>query len=132
MWMELERKLSMQYSVILMGSHEIQAFTQMEQGLDGLLDTYLNCTSELLSKIYHTSDISRISVEDFNHYAVVYGLYCRKLKDSVMQQHSVQWKVMEDGLKDICNIGAGYKRVKAIAEPNSIPQTHHVSLESKP
>ena len=26
-----------------------------------------------LSKIYHTSDMSRISAEGTNHYAVVYG-----------------------------------------------------------
>ena len=74
----------MQYTVILMDSHTTQAFAWLEQGLDEFLDVYLHCTSKLLPKIYHTSDMSRISVEGFNHYAAVYGLKCLKLKDSVV------------------------------------------------
>ena len=54
----------------------------------------------------------RILVEGFNHYVVVYGLNCQKLKNSVMIHCSAQWKIMEDCLRDICNINVGYEGVK--------------------
>ena len=38
MWMELKRKLSMQYSFILSDRHANQTFTWLEQGRDELLD----------------------------------------------------------------------------------------------
>ena len=102
MWMELKRDL--QFSAFLMDSHAIQAFVWLKQGLDELLDMYLHCTSELLSRMYHTSDMSRISALGSNHYAVVYDLKCRKLKNYVMGHSSTQWKTMEDCLRDICNL----------------------------
>ena len=70
-WMEVEKELSMQYSIILSDIHATQASTQLEQGPEELLDNYLHCVSELLSKIFHTYDMSSISVEGTNHYAVV-------------------------------------------------------------
>ena len=87
-------------------------FSNMEQGLDERLDDYLHCASELLPKIYHTSDMSRISAKDTNYYAVVYGLNCRKIKDSVVGHWRTQWKMMEECFRDIHNIGAGYKQAK--------------------
>ena len=45
-----QKELSIQYSTIALDSHFAQAFAQLEQGLDELLDMYLHCTSELLSK----------------------------------------------------------------------------------
>ena len=98
----------MQYSTILFNSHVFQAFTQLEQGLDELLDMYLYHISELLSKIYHTSDMSGI-LAGLNHYTVVYSLNCRRLKDSVVGHWSAQGKTMEDCFRDICNICAEYK-----------------------
>ena len=74
----------MQYSIIPFDTQATQAFIHLEQGLDELLENYLHYVSELLSKICHTSDMSRISVEGSNHYVVVYGFSCRKLKDSVV------------------------------------------------
>ena len=59
MWTELRREWSTQYSIIPPDSHATQAVTQLEQGLDQLLDMYLHCASEL-SKICPTSDMSRI------------------------------------------------------------------------
>ena len=50
MWMELKNELSMQYSIIPSDTHAAQAFTQLEQGPDELLDDYLHCVSDLLSK----------------------------------------------------------------------------------
>ena len=50
MWMELKRKLSMQYSVILSDSHATQAFAQLEQDPSELLDMHFQHTSALLSK----------------------------------------------------------------------------------
>ena len=58
--MELKREVSVQFSVIPFDIHGIQAFIQLEQGLDELLDDYLHHASKPLSKIYHTSDISSI------------------------------------------------------------------------
>ena len=92
MSMEPKGELLMPCSVIPSDSHTTQAFTQLEQGLDELLDEYLQCVSELSSKIYHTSDMSNISTEDINHYAVVHGLNFRKLKDSIVGHWSMQWK----------------------------------------
>ena len=74
----------MQYSLIPLDAHATQAFTHLEEGLDELLDYYLHHTSDL-SKICHTSDMSRISMEATSHYAVVYGLNCRKLKHSMAE-----------------------------------------------
>ena len=90
MWMELKGELSVQYSIILSDSNTTQAFTWLEQGMHELLDEYLHQASELLSKIFYTSDMSRISVEDLNHYAMVYGLNCRKLKDIIAGHQSAQ------------------------------------------
>ena len=129
--MELKRELSMQYSVIPMESHVTQAFTQLEQGPDELLDRYLHCTSELLSKIYHISDISKLLAESFNHYAVVYGLHHSKLKDSFMGHHNVQWKTMEDCLKDIHNIGTGYERAIGYCRSESNTQNVSSIIEDK-
>ena len=102
----------MQYSVIPLDTYSIQAFTCLEQGPDELLADYLYYVSDLLWKIYHTSCMSRISAEDTNHYAVVYGLNCRKLKDSVAGHKSAQWKTMEKCFRDICNINVGYEWAK--------------------
>ena len=73
----------MQYSVIPSDTYVTQVFTHLKHGPDELLDDYLHCASELLSKIYHTSDISSISVEGTNYYAAVFGINGRKPKDSV-------------------------------------------------
>ena len=88
--MEIKKELSMQYSIILSDTHATQAFTHFEQGLDELLHEYLHHRSGLLSKIYHPSEMSRISAEGNNHYVVVYGLKCRKLNDSManIKMHS--------------------------------------------
>ena len=69
----------MQYSIIPFNTHASQAFTHLEQDPDELLDDYLHHVRELLSKIYHTSDRSGISVEGTDHYATVYGLNCRNI-----------------------------------------------------
>ena len=53
--------------------------------------------------------MSGISVEGTNHYAVVNGLNCRKLKDSVAEYRSVWWKRMEECFRDMHNIIVGYK-----------------------
>ena len=90
-------------------THATQAFTHLEQGLDEHFDEYLHCASDLLPKIYHTSDMSRISAEGANHYAVVYGLNCRKLKDNMAGHRSELWNMMEECFRDICNIDVGYK-----------------------
>ena len=68
---KFKKELSIQYSIMPFDTHTTQAFTHLEQGPDELLDDYLHHVSELLSKIYHTSDMSRISAEGTNHYAVV-------------------------------------------------------------
>ena len=81
--MELRRELSMQYSNIPYDSHATKAFAQLEQAPHEPFDMYLQHTSKLLSKSYHTSYMSRISVEHLNHYKVVYGLNYRRLKDNV-------------------------------------------------
>ena len=99
----------MQYPVIPSDTHATQAFTHLEQGLDELLDNYLHHMCELLSKIYHTSDMSSISAEGTNHYAVAYGLNSRKLKDSIAGHQSTQWRTMEECFRDIHNISAWYK-----------------------
>ena len=127
-WMEIKREMSMHYSTIPFESNANQTFAQLEWSPDELLDMYLHHVSEFLSKIYHTSDMSRISVEGLNHYTVVYGLNCRRLKDSVVSHWSMQWKTMENCLKDISTIGADTKELKAIAELISTPQKHQQSL----
>ena len=74
----------MQYSTIPFDSQATQVFDQLGQGPDELFDIHLHCTSEPLSQIYHTSDLSRILEEGLNHYTNVYGLNCRRLRDSVV------------------------------------------------
>ena len=128
--MELKRELSMQYSNILYDSHATQAFIQLEQGPDELLDVYFHCATELQSKIYHTSDMSRISPKGLNHYAVVYGLNCRRLKDSVLGHKGRQWKIMEDCLRDICFTCAGYEKAKGHCTANYNTPEASVSLRS--
>ena len=97
----------MQYSVIPSDTDTNQVFTHLKEGLDEFLNDYLHHSRELLSKIYHTFDMSRISVEGTNHYAVVYGLKNRKLKDSVVGHQSTQWKMMKKCFRDIHNISTG-------------------------
>ena len=82
--MELKKESSMHHFIIPSNTHATQAFTQLEHGLDELLSDYLQHVSDLLSKIYHTSDMFKVSAEGTNHYAVVYGLNCRKLKDNIV------------------------------------------------
>ena len=81
----------------------------LEQGLDELLNNYLHHVNELLSKIYHTSDMFKISVEGTNHYTIVYYLNCRKPEDSTTGHRSMQWKMMEQCFRDICNICTEHK-----------------------
>ena len=73
---------------------------------------YLHHASELLSKIYHTSDMFRILAGSLNHYTVVYGLNFNSLKDSVPEHQGAQWKMMEYCFRDIHNNGAGFERAK--------------------
>ena len=108
--MELKRELSILYSAILYDSHVTQAFSKLEQGPDEFLDMYLCHTSDFLSELYHTSNMSKILAGGLKHYAVVFGLDCRRLKDSVVGHQSMQWKMIEDCFRDICNFGAGYEK----------------------
>ena len=56
--------------------------------------------------------MSRIPAEGTNHYVVVYGLNCKKLKDNIAGHRSTQWKKMEECFRDICNIGTVYKQAE--------------------
>ena len=109
MWTELKKELSMEYFVILSDTHAPQALTHLEQGPDELFDDFLHSASELLSKIHYTSDMSNILAEDTDYYAVVYGLNCWKLKDSITGQQSMQWRMTEECFRDIYNISTGYE-----------------------
>ena len=60
-----------------------------------------------LSKVHHISDMSQISAEGLNHYAVVCGLNNRKLKESIAGHQSAQWKSKADCFRDIHIIGTG-------------------------
>ena len=90
----------MQFSAI----HLTQAFIQLEQGPDEPLNMYLHNASEPLSKICHTSNMSRTPVTDINHYTVVYSPNSRRLKDSVVGHRSTPWKMMEEYFRDIWNL----------------------------
>ena len=121
----------MQYSIIPLDTHAAQAFPCLEQGPDKLLDDYLHCVSDLLSKIYHTSDMSRISAKGTNHYAVVYGLNSRKLKDSMQEIEACsgrQWRnaleIYITSVQDMCE-------PRATVELNSVYQMWQVSMKSK-
>ena len=72
--------------------------------------------------------MSRILAKGFNHYAVVYDLTCRMLKDNIMGHLSAPWKMMEECFIGICNIGGGINELRAIEEPNSTHQMHHIAL----
>ena len=85
-----------------------------------------------MSKIYHTFDMSSISVEGSTHYTVVYGLNCRKQKDSVMGHWGVQWRTVEECFRGVVILAQGVNELWDIAEPNSTPQMHHVLLKVKP
>ena len=61
----------MQYSAILFDSHATWAFVHLKQDQHNLLDMYLHHTSDLLSQIYHTSDMSRTLAEGLDHYTLV-------------------------------------------------------------
>ena len=130
-WTELKKELSMPYSIIPSDTHATKAFIHLEQGPDEPLDDYLQCVSELLLKIYHTSDMSRISVEVTNHYAVIYDLNCRKLKDSMAGHRNAQWKMIEECFRDILSISAGKNKLRAIAELTAASQIHQVLMKSK-
>ena len=117
-------ELSMQYSVIPSDTHTYLAFTWFEQDLDELLDNYLYFVSELLFKIYHSSDMSSNLGEDTNHYAVVYSLNCRKQKDSIIRHQSIQWRMMEECYRGIRNIRARYEWAKGYCRVHfNIPDT---------
>ena len=90
MWMELKREVCMQYPVIPSDNHATQVFTQLEQGPDELLDDFPHCASHLLSKLNNNFDMSSISVKGTHHYAVVYCLNFRNLKDSIMGDWNAQ------------------------------------------
>ena len=102
----------MQYSVIPSDSHATQAFIQLQQGLDEPLDKYLHCVSELLSKIYCTSDMSRMLVKGLNHYSVVCSLNCKEVKDSITECQSLQWKMIKECLRDICDVRNRHEQAK--------------------
>ena len=73
---------------------------------------YWHHASELLSRIYCTSDISRILAEGIYHYTMLYGLNSKRLKDSVVGHYSLQWKTMEEYVRHIWNIGVSYEKTK--------------------
>ena len=83
-WMDPKQELSLQCSFIPYDTHTTQVFACLEQGLNEILGDFLHCVSDLLFNICNTSDMSSISVDSTNYYAVVYGLNCRKLKNSIM------------------------------------------------
>ena len=124
MWMELKKELSMQFSVIQLDTYATNIVTQLEQGLDELIDDYLHHVNELLSIIYHTSDMSSILAEDTNHYTVVYGLSCRKLKDNILGNQSREWKTMDGCFRFIHVIVARYEQAKGYCRTKlNIPDT---------
>ena len=87
-------------------------FSHLQQCPEELLEMYLYCASELLSKMHHTADRFQISVKGLNHYTVVYGLKCRNVKDSDAGHQSMHWMLLEDCFKHICAFCVGYKRVR--------------------
>ena len=103
MWIELKMEFSMQYSAISYDSHATQAFVQLEQGPDELPDMYLHHSSVLLSKIYHTSDMSRISAESLNHLCSglwpklqeVEGQCCRTSKHAMENAGRLIWGYLQ-------------------------------------
>ena len=121
-WAKFKKELSMQYSIIPSDTYATQAFTIENKVWMSFLMTIYNCVSELLLKIYHISDLFRFSAEVPNHYAVVYGLNCKKLKDSMAGHWSAQWKMREEYFRDICNISMGSEWAKAYCRAKfSIP-----------
>ena len=121
----------MKYAIIPSYTHATQTFTHLEQGPNELLDDYLNHVSGLLSKMYHTSDMSSISAKGTNHYEVMCGLNCRKLKDSVAGQRSAQRKMMEECFRDIHNINVGCEGAKGYCRAEFSMPYVYVSMNSK-
>ena len=72
--------------------------------------------------------MSRIWAEGLNHYTVVYGLNCRRLKDSVVGHWNMQCKTMGYCFRDIHTIGAGYQRVKGYCKADfNIPEASTIT-----
>ena len=114
------------------GQWHPKTFACLQQCPNEPCEKYLNHASELLLKIHYAADMSQISVDCLNHYTAVYGLNCRKLKDSIAGHLSVYWRSMEDCFRDICIFAAGYKKPKVIAELNLMPQKHQQPMKSSP
>ena len=86
MWNDLKSELSRQYSTIPFDSHATQVFTCLQQGPSYLNEMYLHHANELLSEIYHTTDMTQIAAESSNYYTIVYDLNSTKLKDKIVGQ----------------------------------------------
>ena len=111
MWKDLKSEPLRQYSTISFNSHATQAFAYLQQGPDELLEMYLHCASELLSKIHHTTDMSQMPAKGLSTYTVVYGLHSTKPKDKVAGHQSTYWNTIKDCFSDIHAFGTGYERV---------------------
>ena len=64
-------------------SHTTPTFVHMQQVSDELLEMYLHCACELLSKNSLHNWCLKIPVEGLNHYTMVYILDSNKLKYKV-------------------------------------------------
>ena len=85
---------------------------------------YLHCASELLSKLHHMTNTSKIPTEGLNHYTMVYGLNSSKLRDKAAAYQRTQWKTIEDCFSNIHTFVAGYERDKGYCTADLMPQKH--------
>ena len=97
-------------------SHAAKSFAHLQQCSDELLQMYLHCASELLSKIHHMTDTSQIPAEGLNHYTVLYGLNLNKLKDKVAGHRSTYWRTMGDCFNNIHAVGSRYHIAKGYSQ----------------
>ena len=89
MWMELKRNCPCNIQLFhLMVMQPRLSSEWKEVWMSSLMNT---CTVQVSSCLkYTTLQMSRILVEGLNQYAVVYGLNCRKLKNSITVHQSTQ------------------------------------------
>ena len=120
-------KLSMQYSAIPFDSHEPSLLPNWNKtGMNSLTSI---CATQvgLCQKITIHSDISSTLMEGLNHYTVVYGLNCRRLKDSVAGHWNMQWKKWRVA-STMFIILVLVQKSQRLAELISTPQKHHPAL----
>ena len=109
-WSTLKQHLTSIYSLILYGTHAINAYDTLQQGNEESTEAYLHRAQDILEQKYHINDMSSISAICTNHAKILTCLKDGRLHNKLAELKAKKWINMAQVLQDIADMAINFKR----------------------